>query len=84
MQLETLVASGLDDIAAANDAAALNDVRVRLLGKKGAVTEQLKELGKLTAAERPAAGARINEAKATLFAAIEARAAVLELSLIHI
>ena len=78
MQLETLVASGLKEIATATDAAALNDVRVRLLGKKGAVTEQLKELGTLSAAERPAAGARINEAKTTLFAAIEARAAVLE------
>ncbi|MBS0395917.1 MAG: phenylalanine--tRNA ligase subunit alpha, partial [Proteobacteria bacterium] len=78
MDLASLVASGLAEIAAAHDAAALDQVRVRLLGKKGAVTEQLKELGRLPAAERPAAGARINEAKAELASAIEARAAALE------
>jgi phenylalanyl-tRNA synthetase alpha chain len=74
VDLGSLVATGLAEIAAASDAAALDQVRVRLLGKKGAVTEQLKELGKLPPAERPAAGARINEAKAELGAAIEARA----------
>ncbi|HXQ64564.1 MAG TPA: phenylalanine--tRNA ligase subunit alpha [Steroidobacteraceae bacterium] len=78
MDLHSLVASGLAEIAAAPDAAALNDVRVRLLGKKGAITEQLKRLGSLAAADRPAAGALINEAKLGLTAAIEARAAVLE------
>ena len=78
MELGSLVASGLAEIAAASDAAALDQIRVRLLGKKGAVTEQLKELGKLPPAERPAAGARINEAKGELGAAIEARAALLE------
>ena len=78
MDLDSLVASGLAEIAAAESAAALNDVRVRLLGKKGAVTEQLQSLGKLSAAERPAAGASINEAKTRLGAAIDARALVLE------
>ena len=77
MDLASLVASGLAEIARAADAAALDQVRVRLLGKKGAVTEQLKELGRLAPAERPAAGARINEAKAELTAAIDARARVL-------
>jgi phenylalanyl-tRNA synthetase alpha chain len=78
VELASLVASGLAEIAAAADAAALDQVRVRLLGKKGAVTEQLKELGKLPPAERPAAGARINEAKSELASAIEARALLLE------
>jgi phenylalanyl-tRNA synthetase alpha chain len=73
VDLDRLVSSALVEIAAADTAAALNEVRVRLLGKKGAVTEQLKELGRLPAAERPAAGARINEAKARLAAAIDAR-----------
>jgi phenylalanyl-tRNA synthetase alpha chain len=73
VDLDSLVTSALVEISAADTAAALNDVRVRLLGKKGAVTEQLKELGRLPAAERPAAGARINEAKARLAAAIDAR-----------
>ena len=50
---------------------ALDEVRVRLLGKKGLLTEQLKSLGKLPAAERPAAGQRINEAKTALQLAFE-------------
>jgi phenylalanyl-tRNA synthetase alpha chain len=52
---------------------ALDEVRVRLLGKKGLLTEQLKGLGALPTAERPAAGQRINEAKAAVQAALEAR-----------
>ncbi|MDQ2640920.1 MAG: phenylalanine--tRNA ligase subunit alpha, partial [Pseudomonadota bacterium] len=51
----------------------LDEVRVAWLGKKGTLTDQLKSLGKLPAAERPAAGARINEAKETVQAAIDAR-----------
>jgi phenylalanyl-tRNA synthetase alpha chain len=57
---------------------ALEDVRVRLLGKKGLLTEQLKGLGKLSAAERPAAGQRINDAKLQLQTALEMRRVRLE------
>jgi phenylalanyl-tRNA synthetase alpha chain len=49
----------------------LDEVRVRILGKKGLLTEQLKGLGKLSAAERPAAGQQINDAKASVQAALE-------------
>jgi phenylalanyl-tRNA synthetase alpha chain len=78
VDLDRLVKSALAEIAASADAGALGEVRVRLLGKKGAITEQLKALGRLPAAERPAAGARINEAKLALSAAIDARAALIE------
>jgi phenylalanyl-tRNA synthetase alpha chain len=44
----------------------LEEVRVRILGKKGALTEQLKGLGTLPASERAAAGKQINEAKAAI------------------
>lgn len=44
----------------------LEKVRVDFLGKKGGLTALLKTLGRLTAEERPAAGARINEAKQSL------------------
>ncbi len=77
-QLTTLVAQGLADVLASADLSALDDVRVRLLGKKGLLTEQLKGLGALPAAERPAAGQRINEAKASLQAALDARRGQLE------
>jgi phenylalanyl-tRNA synthetase alpha chain len=56
----------------------LDDVRVRLLGKKGQLTEQLKSLGALPAAERPAAGQRINDAKAAIQSAVESRRQALE------
>ena len=70
--LESLTRSALDEVAASTTLAALDEVRVRWLGKKGLLTEQLKSLGALPAAERPAAGARINEAKQQVEAAIEA------------
>jgi len=63
----------LDEVAACGDLAALEDARVRWLGKKGTLTEQLKALGALDAGERPVAGARINEAKERVQAALEAR-----------
>ena len=70
--LATLTRQALDEVAASTTLAALDEVRVRWLGKKGLFTEQLKSLGALSAAERPAAGARINEAKQQLQASIEA------------
>ena len=50
-------------IAAAIDERALDEVRVRLLGKKGELTTLLKSLGQLEPAARPKIGAAINEAK---------------------
>ena len=76
--LTALTQEARAEVAAATDAAALESVRVRWLGKKGLFTEQLKELGRLPPTERPAAGARINEAKAELSAALDARRVVLE------
>jgi phenylalanyl-tRNA synthetase alpha chain len=76
--LPSLVERALAEIHAAVDATALDEVRVRLLGKKGALTEQLKALGALAPSERPAAGAKINEAKLAVQAALEARRGVLE------
>jgi phenylalanyl-tRNA synthetase alpha chain len=70
--LATLTRQALDDVAASTSLAALDEVRVRWLGKKGLFTEQLKALGTLPPAERPGAGARINEAKQQLQAAIDA------------
>jgi phenylalanyl-tRNA synthetase alpha chain len=69
--LSALVSGALADIDASADLAALDEVRVRVLGKKGLLTEQLKGLGALSAAERPAAGQQINEAKAAIHAALE-------------
>ncbi len=75
--LDELEKQALQEIAAA-DVAVLDDVRVRYLGKKGLLTEQLKQLGKLPAAERPAAGQEINRVKQSVQAVLEARREVLQ------
>ncbi|MEX2480099.1 MAG: phenylalanine--tRNA ligase subunit alpha [Gammaproteobacteria bacterium] len=75
---EQLVSEAESAVTAATDLAALDDVRVRFLGKKGRLTELLKGLGALPAAERPAAGQAINAAKERLAAAIETRRAALQ------
>jgi|SRR5579871_3035336 len=78
LRLESLIEQALAEVKASSDLAALDEVRVRYLGKKGLITEQLKSLGSLPAAERPAAGQKINESKARVQAALEARRAQLE------
>lgn len=75
--LATLTQQALDEVAASSTLAALGEVRVRWLGKKGLLTEQLKSLGALPAVDRPAAGAKINEAKQLVQSAIEAAEAQL-------
>jgi len=64
--LETLTASARQAIGAAQDIAALEELRVQYLGKKGSLTELLKGLGQLPPEQRPAAGAEINRAKELL------------------
>ena len=78
VDLTDLAQEALAAVAACADLTALDEARVHWLGKKGVLTEQLKALGALPAAERPAAGARINQAKEQVQAAIDARLAALE------
>lgn len=61
--LAALTEEALGLVKNAQDLPALDHVRVEYLGKKGQITALLKGLGKLSAEERPAAGAKINEAK---------------------
>ena len=65
-------------IASAVDVAALEKLRVELLGKKGRVTDLLKSLGQLDAPERPKAGAEINALKQILNNEISDRKQVLQ------
>jgi phenylalanyl-tRNA synthetase alpha chain len=71
--LTAIVDRALADFAACSDPAALENAKAKYLGKAGALTEQLKQLGRLDAAARPAAGARINDAKVTLERALDQR-----------
>ena len=72
-EIDRIVAGALADFAACNDPAALENSKAKYLGKAGELTLLLKALGRIPAAERPGAGARINEAKAALEAALGAR-----------
>jgi phenylalanyl-tRNA synthetase alpha chain len=76
--LDPLVASAREDIARCGDLQALEEIRVRLLGKKGEITALLKSLGSMDPEARRIAGAKINEAKEAIAAALEARRSALE------
>jgi phenylalanyl-tRNA synthetase alpha chain len=52
---------------------ALDDAKAKYLGKAGVITDALKGLGKLSAEERPAAGAAINVVKKGVESALNAR-----------
>ena len=64
--LNALAQEAKDAIAAADNNAALEQLRVDFLGKKGQITALLKGLGKLSAEDRPKAGAKINVIKQEL------------------
>ena len=72
-KLENIVQEALKLFAGIDDAAQLEQVKARYLGKGGALTELQKSLGTLPADQRPAMGARFNAAKEQLEAALGAQ-----------
>ena len=76
--LHELEQEALQAVASAADAVALDQVRVHYLGKKGSLTQQLKQLGKLPVEQRPLAGQEINRIKQMLGEAISARGETLQ------
>ena len=72
-ELRDLLEQALKEVAVAADERGLDDVRIRYLGKKGEVTQRLKQLGGLPEAERPAAGQAINRAKQQVQEALNRR-----------
>ncbi len=72
-ELSTIVTRARAEFDACADATALENAKAKYLGKAGALTDLLKGLGKLSTAERPAAGAAINAAKLALENALAAR-----------
>ncbi len=75
--LEAQVEAAEQAIDAAGDESTLDQIRVQYLGKKGILTQQLKLLGQLSVVQRPAAGARINEAKQVVQQAVRRRREVI-------
>jgi len=70
-RVDAIAREARDAAAAAQSAAALEQVRVTYLGRQGLLTQLLRSLGTLPAAERPLVGAAANEAKRELEALLE-------------
>ena len=76
--LDALVAQALEAVRGSEDINALEQIRVQYLGKKGEITLLMQTLGRLSAEERPKAGALINAARDQVQGALAARKADLE------
>ena len=63
------------DIAAASTSAQLEDIRVRVLGRQGELTQLLRSLGSIPAEERPTLGLAANQTKQNLEMLIDGRLA---------
>ena len=64
--LEDLREKAMDELNRAEDAAALESIRVKYLGKKGELTAILKQMGKLSAEERPVMGQLANDVRSEM------------------
>ncbi|MCR5122865.1 MAG: phenylalanine--tRNA ligase subunit alpha [Ruminococcus sp.] len=69
-QLKAIEAKAKEELSKAADLKALDDIRVKFLGKKGELTGILKQMGKLTAEERPVIGQLANTVRADIEAAL--------------
>jgi len=70
-QLKNIQAQVLEELKGIEDSAALEQLRVRVLGKKGELTAILRGMGKLPAEERPKMGQIVNETREILEKAID-------------
>ncbi len=62
-QLSSIQQKALEEIKVASDIKTVDDLKVRLLGKKGELTAILKQMGKLSAEERPVIGQLANDVR---------------------
>ena len=77
-QLAKIRAEALAALEDAKASADLDALRVKYLGKKGELTAVLKQMGKLSAEERPAMGQLANDVRAALESALENTSKTLE------
>lgn len=71
--IEDLKAKTLEDIAKAADVKTLDDIKVAVLGKKGAITEQMKGLALLSVDEKKVVGQKLNLVKGEIEQALDNR-----------
>ena len=82
-QLEQIRSQALAALDAAETPAALEELRVSLLGKKGELTAVLKQMGKLTPEERPIMGQVANAVRADIEAKLEERKATINAAVLE-
>ena len=80
-KLEQLRRETLEALEALSDKKALEELRVKVMGKKGPLTELLRGMGSLPAEERPKAGQMVNQLRQELEEKFAARDAALESAL---
>ncbi len=72
-ELQSLKQLALVDLSQVENMDALNELRVKYLGKKGSLTSALKGMGALSAEERPRIGQIVNDIRSELEAIIQAK-----------
>ena len=77
-KLADLREQGLQEIKPSEDLKKVNEIRVKMLGKKGPITSVLRGMRELSAEERPKVGQFANKVRDELAAAIEAKRTELE------
>ena len=77
-QLQKIKEQAAEEIRACTDIKQIDDIRVRILGKKGELTGILKQMGGLSAEERPVIGQLANEIRENLEKAIQEKLAQLK------
>ena len=82
-QLEQIKQNALAALDAAATPAALEELRVKLLGKKGELTAVLKQMGKLSPEERPVMGQMANAVRAEIEARLEERKAAINAAVLE-
>ena len=82
-QLEQIKVNALAALEAASTPAALEELRVKLLGKKGELTAVLKQMGKLSPEERPVMGQMANSVRASIEETLEKRKAAIHAAVLE-
>ena len=82
-QLENIRVQAIADLSEAQTPAALEELRVKLLGKKGELTAVLKQMGKLSPEERPVIGQVANAVRAEIEAHLEQRKAQIDAAVLE-
>ena len=81
--MQKLREASLQAVSQAQNMEALEEMRVRYLGKKGELTGILRQMGKLSAEERPVMGQLANQLRGEIEAAIESRRELLGRALLE-